>query len=107
MVKKLCADRGGGRNIGISETRRTKNTKIIPPKRYKEETHNSVENRKEKRNLLKKSLKTSNLMLDSACNSGKLKASDEYIQLSTSLWYLKPHVNSPHFSQVDFYRVNR
>ena len=35
MVKKLRADRGEGRNIGIWETRRTKNTKIIPPKRYK------------------------------------------------------------------------
>ena len=34
MVKKLRADRGEGRNIGIWETRRTKNTKIIPPKRY-------------------------------------------------------------------------
>ena len=52
MVKKLCADRGGGRNIGISETRRTKNTKIIPNKRYKERTHKSVQNRsRKKRNL--------------------------------------------------------
>ena len=80
-MKKLCADRGGGRNIGISETRRTKNTKIIPPKRYKEETHNSVENRKEKRNLLKKSLKTSNLMLDSACNSGNVFICEKVLQL--------------------------
>ena len=36
MVKKLWADRGEGRNIGIWGTGGgTKNTKIIPPRRYK------------------------------------------------------------------------
>ena len=47
MVKKLRADRGEGRNIGIWETRRTKNTKIIPPKRYKIEGHINMQRRVE------------------------------------------------------------
>ena len=49
MVKKLCADRGERRNIGISETRRTKNTQIIPPKPNKERTPKNVENRRRRR----------------------------------------------------------
>ena len=46
MVKKLRADRGDGRNIGIWETTGTENTKIIP--RLKDMKREHTETKKER-----------------------------------------------------------